>query len=800
MSSNIEKSQGQEKYYPVEINRVSILSYMFTFRLERSISDFLVYSWLDKVKSIQLSKEKANIFLAKLEELNISKEQIESVRVNAKWIIEVNYLEWSEKRQITFDILAKDDFFLDNPEKLYAEQQEISSDLQQVYEQSDTIVDAMHMIFMQNEDEVWDELDDSEDKLTKSTLQEKLKDLPKNKRDENRFTPFENMNLKQLSKRFKELITHFDHLKWQFRGEHPAYDDMLKTKEHYLEMLMWIGDRYEWWADYLEKTSEEVFWKDVDKVTGGLLFEVCEWKSTLELLDYIREINEKIDDNNYQSTAVEESYKTFSNKLNKYTFDRLVKEDASKDTCLEFVKIISWKSNIKRKIRNIDEFGIESWYEEVRWTNDVDDDLKSDPENMAIMNDVVLFLMTKKWGLMDKISESKSGLYELEDEKVWEKDVGNIVSDFKDLIEQKIPEVAKVGAELYIKNNLWYWDILDIHDGQKYSDLSFQQKAKISVVYRVLEKLKTTDSFGNYFYDNALQFSNYKYSWEYYGDKNKMTTVDLSDLFKQVAINANEDLVENMTEKLQDNDGWLDSSFYFWRDASELWLTDKADIEIYNFFKDFQWVWALDFSERSISNLKTTWKFVAVMAVAMAVLPVAWAIATSAWATGLASSIASMWAISQWGIIWVTASVTSIAINPKWYDSFWEWVADITTDILVWMITWMLWWKLVQVKWVEYFENSLWKRVLLTAEMKKEMIVKWIRDILTSPARYPEEWYILNKLIFAWDLMFLWLLPEAVRMMSVDSFFHKDSIFSDKVPEKESRETDSSTNPENYWA
>jgi len=133
--------------------------------------------------------------------------------------------------------------------------------------------------------------------------------------------------------------------------------------------------------------------------------------------------------------------------------------------------------------------------------------------------------------------------------------------------------------------------------------------------------------------------------------------------------------------------------------------------------------------------------------------------------------------------MWATASVASIAINPKWYDSIWEWATDITTDILVWAITWLLWWKLVQMKWVEYLVKNDWTRILLTNEMKISMWVK-IKEAIISPAKYWEAWFKLNKAIFASDLIFLWLIPEAWRMMLIDWLFHKESIFIEKRLDK----------------
>jgi hypothetical protein len=106
----------------------------------------------------------------------------------------------------------------------------------------------------------------------------------------------------------------------------------------------------------------------------------------------------------------------------------------------------------------------------------------------------------------------------------------------------------------------------------------------------------------------------------------------------------------------------------------------------------------------------------------------------------------ALWMPWMWAAMWATASLASMAINPHGYDTFWEAVTDISSDIALGAWTWYLWW--------------LW-----SIKYEKE----WIK-------LFSKEFYNNPKFIMAWDLIFLWLVPEAYRMKKIDEIYHNQNI------------------------
>ena len=645
-----------------------ILNPYFSFYFEQKISKISTFKSAFSIdKSEHIRKQIKNI-LNNLDSKWYKKENIEKIEIWKNGLVNFFVEKEENKQTLIFDInwSNPEEFYKWDEQKVYAENMEINRKILEKAEKAERAVDAMDYIFDKNEKEWFWDLND-EDILTTDEFWKELKFY----------------NLKQLAEIVKKYLKDYDSISTKFRWNNEINKKVLKTKQRFFDMIMWIWDKYEGAAEYIKKDEEDLV---------KLAPEIIKWLSTKETLDYLRKSNKKIDENNYQSTSVEQSYQLFSKTINSLVFYKFKKENASQKDFLEFAKIISWKNESALP------WG-EAW---------VDDNLKSSSETMEILNDIILHLMMKKWWIMEKLN--KSNLSKIEDEKIWDKDTFKIVGDFQNILAEKLfwnSPKKELLVNTYI-NNLWYWDILNIKEWQKYSDISFEQKAKISVIYRVIEKI------------NDL--------W-----KDKINDTKLYELFKSVAVDASEEIVENMTDNFWK---WSIKDWLWGKSAEDLWLTNKIDVEIYEFFKDFQWVWALDFSDRSISNLKTTGKFVAVMAVAMATLPVS----ASVWVSSIAI---------QWAMVWATASVASIAINPKWYDTVWEALTDISSDIALWTATWYVWWA--------YAARFEW----LNAKFFSKEVLK------------------NQKAIMGIDLIFLWLLPEAWRMMSVDSYFH-DWIFKSK--------------------
>jgi hypothetical protein len=125
-----------------------------------------------------------------------------------------------------------------------------------------------------------------------------------------------------------------------------------------------------------------------------------------------------------------------------------------------------------------------------------------------------------------------------------------------------------------------------------------------------------------------------------------------------------------------------------------------------------------------------------------AFVAVSWAAVAAGWAW---IAVASMSPIFTWSLIWWTASVASLALWTKWYDTHDEAIIDISWDIALWIATGAIGGKMVQKWWTENVSY-------LSIEWKK------------------------NAWIFLWDITWSMGL-ELWRMYKMNSIYHSEWLF-----------------------
>jgi len=74
--------------------------------------------------------------------------------------------------------------------------------------------------------------------------------------------------------------------------------------------------------------------------------DILSGKSSKNILSYVLFIHDQIDDNDYQSNAVEESYKSFIVDLHNKAFEVLKEKNASDKELLSFAKILTGRCQI----------------------------------------------------------------------------------------------------------------------------------------------------------------------------------------------------------------------------------------------------------------------------------------------------------------------------------------------------------------------------------------------------------------------------------------------------------------------
>ena len=493
------------------------------------------------------------------------------------------------------------------------------------------------------------------------------------------------MNLLELQEKYKEYFDKID--KIPLENLNPTLiTEITRQKTRYLKMIMWIWDKYEGWAHLLKKTDVEF-----EKLTSDIVnFSGSNWK----LLNKLKQLHKEIDDNDWQSTTVENSYKTTMETLHRKIYDRLAKDkNVSDRDLIFFAKIITWR-----------------WR---HWlSSDIDDNLR-DPD---LAEKVLLLILQRKGWAVEKIVSQAN-----DDPEIKNENPKNIIDNLKNKFYNKYWKGNEI-IKLFNKNlkAAWYEDVLNIPENKNYSDLSFYQKTKLSVLYRVSKKLdewKSIWEMAEESWTKALSLENPMVKQQY-------ILQDFSSLFNLVA----EEYIEEVADK-------LDDKFTSWwgivgKDAEDFWLT-WTQAEAFSIFQDIRWAWLFDISDSMWEKTKSTWKFAWVMIVAMAVPMLILPSATL---------------VAQWAAAWAASSVAWWVINPHWYDTIEEAAVDLTTDLALWTATWAVWWA-----WAWRYE-WLWYKAL------------------------SKNFYKNDKMIMAWDLTFLWLWPEVARMKWISWKYQKNPL------------------------
>lgn len=717
------------------------------FSSQESKNNFLNYSGLSSYKDFHDAlKIKLGVFYEKRKGNNLYKgikafdekhDKILAVTNGKK----VTGIEWSgtnivvyinedwKDQEMVFDLLKDniDELYVWNDSvKAYAEKQENQKALTTQAIKVDFILQVMDHVFQKNETEWFDELN-SEDKLNQSELLDALDDSYEEKLKSYGIDfsnwEYSNLTLLNLQELFKTELQNFDELSQKSSWIDIASSDLvLKAKDKYLDMIMWIWDKYEWWASYLTKKEKEF---------EGLLEDVTGNKSIEELFAYLIAKHETIDGNNYQSTHVEQSYKSYIRKLHSIIFEKLKSNENSTDKqFLDFAKIITGRYQIEsiRSVRS----GRQT-RKTVR-TNNIDDNLR----NQSLSNEIIMEVISRKGGVMDRINEDKSISIIIEDEKIWNQlptaIVNNVVSQIKEKSWTDWSDLLKIFK---------FWDVLDLWE-RSYDDLRLEQKIKISILVRFLDKIKDIDKI----------------------DDPKM----IPDLLLKVGQDANKEVVESLNSNFDAQ--WTNWGWTQWADfVNENWesLLSPMQIEIFDLYQDINGNWLFDFSDNSVGYAKIGWKVTVAILVWIATAPI------------LLPATAT--AVLTWAVIWVTATAAWIALHPQWFDTKTEAAVWLTSELALWAATWVVWGVLVKGIWLKW--RTLYSRFLRHTQHSQRIqyssrLSQWL---WVDGATLFSRWWARNSSIFAVDLIWLWFWVEMARIYWMNNVFHDKQIFEQEKTE-----------------
>ena len=585
----------------------------------------------------------------------VVKESISGIKGNGQYLT-LKYTSESWEKTLVFNVLAQDDenIYAGNQEQVEDREAEKQAGLRADLSEFENLVDAMDYIFDKNKDEFWGYLND--------------KDIM----DTNSFGP----ELKW--KTIKEIQWLARISLWNLntgreavkKVEIPLDINIDKEKKRYLHFIMGIGWDYEWGAKLFEKDEWEL-----DDLVASL---VSSYSDDEELLTYLENTHRKIDRNNYQSTSVERSYKLFADKLHRSIFDKFKDKKSEDKDFLRFAKIITWRGIHGR-----------AW---------IDNRLK-DPH---MSNEIIIHIMWKEWGVMDRINESWKII--IEDKEVGKKSPIKIVSDTISKLQVRHPDSGEIIPWNGLLEKLWFSDVIWLQE-DNYQNLRLEQKVKISILVRLLKKIESGEP---------------------------ISLEKLEVLFRKVAEDWNK-AIENW---LSDN---FNASLFDWngKDSKDFWLTG-IEAEIFDLYNDINGNGLFDLADRTKWGLFIAGKiWVAIVAGIAIWIAITAAAPFIAWAAVIAGS-----AVLTWAVIWVGATAVAMLMFPKGYDSWWEAATDISSEIVFWAATGAFWGHLVNKYW---FHGAKW----LSPEWKRNIwIFAWDLAILglwVEAARMMGVDYIFHK-------------------------------------------------------
>ena len=615
-------------------------------------------------------KELGDFWEIKIDIYNFLKDNYDSLKINDlldkmedelenKQILKFSYNSPNISFKIKENWKEKNIIFNLNEEKFYSENEsnEKLKEIPKKLEKWWILLSAMEEIFTQNQKEFFWEINDEDVLKTDIFNKNGLNITWKNLRD---LQIIYRENQKEL----------FD-----LPLNEKQKKDFLNQQKQYIDMFVWIWDKYEWWATYLLET---------EKHFSQILNNIVKDSSLTELFTYMAMIHQKIDNNNWQSISVKKSYKIFIDQLNSLVLNRLKKENAKDEDFVTFSKLLIWK-----------------------WS-DIDDDLR----NSTLATESLMYVFTRKWWWFEKLN-----IKDLDKSLFWV-NVSDKINELKEEFKKAWIEVQNDMSFILLSIGFWR---LSNNKEKNYKDLDFEAQTELSVLNKFIKKFKRKrQSYDRRNKKNIL-------------DKNKINWwEEIRDILKEVSSEYIEESQDEI-ERLFSSNNIFNKSFWTGKKAEDFWLA-WVQKEAYELFINMNWIWLLNISDTTKSWAKLLWQIwvVLVASVCAAIVTWGWSLALQ-WAVAWAVwSWASWIAFPRWYdtkkeavvdltsdlIIWTWTwaiwwKLTEPAIR-KVSKLFWNWVT--TKSVVTWTDIALLWfipetWRIWQIE-----KNLHWQGLILSPE------------------------------------------------------------------------------------
>ncbi len=325
-----------------------------------------------------------------------------------------------------------------------------------------------------------------------------------------------------------------------------------------------------------------------------------------------------------------------------------------------------------------------------------------------LANNILISLLDDKWWVFETILEKEK--MEIVDEKVTDSPI-NIYNRFNNV---------KIWEQNFL-DIIWFDDLWNMWEwASDYVNLSPEQKIKISTLSRIEQKLKENPN------------------------------LDVVKALQEIAVDTAVELYEPLNDEL-----WHD-----WHDIvsknSDNYGIEWIDKEIFDLYQDINGSGLFDLADTTWNGLWEAGKIWAVIAASIA-----------AW-VAMAPVVAAMWvwlvawAVITWIAVWVTSVAASQMVYQNWYDTTWEAVTDIWTDLAFSTITWAVGWA-ATAKFMSYGTRSFFSgwalrnawlalgdwALWMWAEVARQELILW------------KDASFVDMLKHGWPMLAFWMLMWA---------------------------------------
>lgn len=708
------------------------------------------------------------------------------VSVNSDWkYIFISYIDrdWNEK-SISIDIISAllwhDDYIweldAETAERIHF--QEIEKYLHNV-EMISQWFDAIDRILERNQDEFWEEIDEydiaTEWPFVGKDIATIFSEIPEY---------FSESRVLQAS-----IFTTDDSL-WEIDV------DFQLLQERYAWYLLGLWENNEDLTTAIPKSQEEI---------DHLLESIVHSKTPNELIEYMKDIHSQLNSNNWQDGTVEKNYAYFTDMMNELVFTKMKYEVLNNSEWSDYLNI-----NILLQFASLVS-GRTGGFESHLRQSDMDSRLWRPDMSRRILTEA----MKVSWWVLEQVSDN----IDMQDEVLGERSPTMIVRETISEIEAHVFSTDENGQEVALNGrdvlvSLWFQkSIENALCTENYNSLSFDDMIVISSLARVVEALKPADEYTtvDWIHDDQgekrverwimgesshmyMQRDN-EYNYEYasslwmtgqtvYRERNKEKKLSFDEL-KGIIMWTTQKSIEHVWGELNRNFDdsnsekslWFLNGLYWWMLMPEWILPDdvsritrvgltpwSTEANIFSLYNDMEGNgWLFEISDATRDSLKTAWYLIANVAWAMivwwiliATLPVSGAII---WGTSgaLIWTVAAQNLLVQWSLYWLSASAVwywldAAAWDARGFGTRQEALVWISSDFVLGWLTGFAWW-------------------LVAARY-------WARS-----TGFLSSWDITNKSIFAWDLLFLWIWPEILRIKAVQDRYHSSWIFTENEPE-----------------